>query len=262
MTASLPDDRTVGVRLVGGPTAIVEIGGLRLITDPTFSGPGRQGSAHAALTKLTGPALGVDDLGVIDAVLLSHDQHGDNLDDEGRRFLTRVPTIISTEAASQRLGANVRGLAPWRRTTLRRPGGTDLLVTAVPAIHGPDGMEESSGPVIGFVLRGEGVPTVYISGDNTSLRVVEEVAHHLGPVDVALLFGGGARTTRLDAFLTFTSDQLPKAARILECRNVVPMHCEGWAHLTEGPDSVREAFVAAGMSERLVLLEPGAVTRL
>jgi L-ascorbate metabolism protein UlaG (beta-lactamase superfamily) len=262
MPVSPREVSSVRVHLIGGPTAIVEIGGLRLLTDPTFSGPGPQESGSAVLTKLTGPALRFDDLGVIDAVLLSHDQHGDNLDDAGRQILPRVPTVISTLAASQRLGDNVRGLTPWRQLALTRPDGSGLIVTAVPAVHGPDGMEDSSGPVIGFVVRGDGVPTVYISGDNASLRAVEEVAHHLGPVDIAVLFGGGARTTRLDAFLTFTSDQLVSATRILGCRRMVPVHCEGWAHLTQGPGSVREAFAAAGLAERLTLLEPGAVATI
>ena len=84
--------------------------------------------------------------------------------------------------------------------------------------------------MIGFVLHGEGLPTVYVSGDNASLRVVEEVAHHLGPIAYAVLFGGGARVPRLDAFLTLTSDQLPRATELLGAERVVPAHSEGWAH--------------------------------
>lgn len=249
---------SVNVVLVGGPTATVEIGGLRLLTDPTFSGPGEQRSGSGVLTKLTGPACTIDEIGPLDAVLLSHDQHADNLDEAGRDALSRAPVVVSTKAAAERLGENVVGVAPWQRQTLVRPDGSDLLITAVPAVHGPDGMESSSGPVIGFVLHGDGIPTVYISGDNASLRVVEEVAHHLGPIDFALIFGGGARTARLDAFLTFTSEQIAAATRILGALKVVPVHCEGWTHLTQGQQSVRTAFADAGMMDQLVLLEPGA----
>jgi L-ascorbate metabolism protein UlaG (beta-lactamase superfamily) len=111
--------------------------------------------------------------------------------------------------------------------------------------------------VIGFVLHGPGVPTVYVSGDNASLRVVEEVAHHLGPVDFAVLFGGGARVARLDAFLTFTSSHLVEATLLLGARRVVPVHSEGWAHFTDDQESVRRAFTEAGLDDRLALLEPG-----
>lgn len=248
---------TTRIELIGGPTVLIEISGLRLLTDPTFSAPGPQGSGAATLTKLTGPARSPEGLGRIDAVLLSHDQHADNLDDAGRAVLAPADRVITTQAAAERLGDNAVGLSPWTRMVLPRPDGSELLVTAVPAVHGPEGMGASSGPVIGFVLRGDGIPTVYISGDNASLRLVEEVAHHLGPVDIAILFAGGARAARLDAFLTFTSSQLPQAARILGAPHIVPAHSEGWAHLTDDQPSIAAAFAAAGMSDVLHLLKPG-----
>lgn len=251
--ARSPQPETIRVELIGGPTALIEVGGLRILTDPTFDDPGREG----ALVKLVGPARTPDELAPVDLVLLSHDQHADNLDVAGRAFLSQVPLVLSTEAASSRLDAKVTGLGLWQRTAVQRPDGSELLITAVPAVHGPDGTEASSGPVIGFVLHGHGVPTTYVSGDNASLRVVEEVAHHLGPVTFAVLFGGGARVPRLDAFLTLTSDQLPTATRLLGARRVVVVHSEGWAHFTQDQASVARAFDAAGTADRLVLLEPG-----
>ena len=47
---------------------------------------------HVKLEKLTGPALSADAVGQVDAVLLSHDQHSDNLDNSGKDFLTQVPS--------------------------------------------------------------------------------------------------------------------------------------------------------------------------
>jgi L-ascorbate metabolism protein UlaG (beta-lactamase superfamily) len=83
-----------GVRLthIGGPTALIEVAGWRLLTDPTFDAPGgryRFGWGTAS-RKTAGPALQPGDLGRIDAVLLSHDQHGDNLDAAGRSFRPRT----------------------------------------------------------------------------------------------------------------------------------------------------------------------------
>jgi hypothetical protein len=66
----------VRIQAVGGPTAILEVGGLRLLTDPTFDPPGDYPRPDGpTLVKLAPPALGPDDLGRVDAVLLSHDQH-------------------------------------------------------------------------------------------------------------------------------------------------------------------------------------------
>ena len=42
-------------------------------------------------------------------------------------------------------------LRPWRSTTLARPDGGELNVTAVPAQHGPDDTDDIVGPVLGFV---------------------------------------------------------------------------------------------------------------
>ena len=76
------------ITLIGGPTALIEIDGFRLLTDPTFDAPGTSYQLpHVKLEKLTGPALAADAVGEVDAVLLSHDQHSDNLDNSGKDFL-------------------------------------------------------------------------------------------------------------------------------------------------------------------------------
>ncbi len=73
----------LSVRLVGGPTAVLEHGGLRWLIDPTFSPPGEYGG----LVKTTGPAVAVEELGPVDVVLVSHDHHADNLDPAGRELV-------------------------------------------------------------------------------------------------------------------------------------------------------------------------------
>ena len=66
--------------VVGGPTVLLDLGGLRIVSDPTFDAPG----PHGYLTKTAGPAVACDQLGPVDLVLVSHDDHPDNLDDHGR----------------------------------------------------------------------------------------------------------------------------------------------------------------------------------
>jgi len=250
--------QSVNIQLVGGPTVIIEIGGLRLLTDPTFDPPGDHQVGARVLVKTSGPAISQADVGTIHAVLLSHDQHPDNLDNAGREFLRTVPLVVTTVAAAQRLESVAAvPLRPWRNTHLNRPDGTELKVTAVPAQHGPDGTEDIVGPVLGFALSGDSLPTVYISGDDASLPVVDQVRQHAGPIDIAILFLGAARTPLLDAYLTLGSAEAPEAAAILQARAVIPVHNEGWAHFTNTPWSVVEAFRAAGRNDQLVLLKPG-----
>ncbi|MGW3890070.1 MBL fold metallo-hydrolase [Micromonospora chokoriensis] len=57
------------------------------------------------VAKVTGPAVPAADLGDIHAVLLSHDHHGDNLDDTGRALLTSADTVLTrrVRAAATRI---------------------------------------------------------------------------------------------------------------------------------------------------------------
>src|ERR1700731_312695 len=101
------------ITLVGGPTALIEIDGFRLLTDPTFDAPGAYQLPHVKLEKLSGPAVSADAVGAVDAVLLSHDQHSDNLDNSGRDFLKSASRVLTTVAGARRLGGHAEGLAPW-----------------------------------------------------------------------------------------------------------------------------------------------------
>jgi hypothetical protein len=159
------------VLLVGGPTAVLEYAGLRLLTDPTFDPPGEH---EGGLTKLTGPAVTADEVGAVDAVLVSHDHHADNLDPGGRAYLADAARTLTTTAGAERLGGTAIGLEPWASVELERPAGDAVTITAVPALHGPEGSEPITGPVIGFVLRASDAPTLYVSGDNASVDVVRD----------------------------------------------------------------------------------------
>jgi L-ascorbate metabolism protein UlaG (beta-lactamase superfamily) len=247
------------IRYLGGPTALIEFGGIRLLTDPTFDAPGDYPVGQRKLVKTAGPALAAAEVGRVDAVLLSHDQHPDNLDRTGRAYAAQAPLVLSTASAQERLGGPVRALANWASHEL--PNG--LRITGVPAQHGPDGSEHLVGEVTGFVLEGEGLPTVYISGDNASLDVVRQIADRCGPVEIAVLFAGGAQTPLLeDAFLTLPSAGAAEAAQILGARHVVPLHFEHWAHFTQGPDTIRPAFEKVGLADLLHLLKPGEQVEL
>ncbi|BEL05433.1 MBL fold metallo-hydrolase [Actinoplanes sichuanensis] len=240
----------IPVQTFGGPTALFEYGGLRVLTDPTFDQPRTYPSpSGVTLTKLTPPAAAPDTIGRIDVVLLSHDQHPDNLDDSGRALLADVPLTVTTPGGADRLGGTARGLAPWESLQVGA-----VTITAVPARHGPEGCEPITGEVTGFVLTGDGLPSVYVSGDNAALELVEQIAARFGPIDTAVLFAGAVRTGLFDgALLTLDSAQAADAARILGASRVVMVHFDSWAHFTEGRDALAKAFTAAGLADRVQL---------
>jgi L-ascorbate metabolism protein UlaG (beta-lactamase superfamily) len=247
------------VILTGGPTALLELGGVRLLVDPTFDPPGEYPlGGGRSLTKTEPAALTAADLGPVDAVLLSHDQHPDNLDTAGRAAVADAPLVLTTAAAAERLGGTARALGAGETV----PVGA-LQVTGARAEHGPPGAEALTGPVTGFVLHGAGLPTVYVSGDNASLTCVDEVAAGFPQVDVAVLFAGAARTALFDgAPLTLTGEDVAAAVRRLDAPRVVVVHVDSWAHFSETRDDVRAALAAAGLADRLVECPPGVRTEV
>ena len=249
------------ITVLGGPTAVIDLGGLRIVSDPTFDAAG----PHGYLTKTAGPAVDEDALGPVDVVLVSHEAHPDNLDDRGRAFARAAPLVLTGPVAAQRLGSPAVGLSPWTSHTLPRPdGGGDLTVLAVPAVHGPeDGERDAHGnvncEVIGFVLSGQDLPTVYVSGDNASIRTVAEISRRVPDVDAAVLHVGAARVpAKFDGRpLSLDSRRAAAAAAVLGADIVVPAHYDGWAHFSEGLPEIELAFHEAGLSSLLRIAPHG-----
>lgn len=255
------NDGNLKITLVGGPTVVLETSGLRLLTDPTFDPAGGEyTSGPVTLRKLSGPALGLDAIGPIDAVLLSHDQHFDNLDRAGRAMLGRAGRVFTTASGGRRLGSLAVGLKPWESAALPAPDGRALRITATPARHGPPGIEPVSGEVTGFVLAFDDRPNeaVYFSGDTVWFEGVEEVARRYKVTAIVLTMG--AATPLGPQPVTMTAADAIKTAHAFPHVVIVPVHFEGWAHFSEGPDDIQKAFAGAGLSNRLRLLEPGQST--
>ncbi|OJG90980.1 hypothetical protein RV15_GL000976 [Enterococcus silesiacus] len=166
----LIDNRLFDLTYIGGPTVILEIDGLRFMTDPTLDAQGSSfANDHTTLEKTKGPAL--TEIDNIDIVLLSHDHHHDNLDYSGREFLKTVSKTYTTVSGAQRLGDNAIGLSPWKQDILFTTNGTQVTITATPARHGPAGIEKLTGDVIGFLITVAGKQPfeLYLTGDTRLL---------------------------------------------------------------------------------------------
>jgi L-ascorbate metabolism protein UlaG (beta-lactamase superfamily) len=231
---------------VGGPTVLIEIEGWRLLTDPTFDAPGRRYHFGwgAVSRKVTGPAIPAAEIGRIDAVLLSHDQHEDNLDAAGRALLPNAGTIVTTAAGAKRLGGAARGLEPWQSTRLEAPDRPTIEVTATPCRHHPPGFHPIVGDVIGFALRWDG-GSLWMSGDTVLYDGVREVARRV-EVDVALLHVGGVRFEVTGPLrYTMTGADAVELCGLLRPRVAIPIHYEGWRHFRDGREGVERALADA-----------------
>ena len=238
--------------VLDGPATVIDLGGLRIVSDPTFDDAGPSGY----LTKLADARVTEAELGAVDVVLVSHDQHPDNLDARGREFALAAPLVLTTADSAPRLGRNAVPLPAWSSHTVVRPDGHGvLLVQSVPAVHGPEDAERDAHgnvncEVVGFVLSGEGLPTVYLSGDNASIRTVAEISRRIPRIDAAVLHAGAARVAAKFGGrpLSLDSRRAAAAAAVLGAPIVIPAHYDGWAHFSEGRAEIELAFEEAGLS--------------
>ncbi|WP_157252847.1 MBL fold metallo-hydrolase [Nonomuraea typhae] len=179
---------------IGGPTVLIEFGGWRLLTDPTFDPPGRTYSFGwgTSSRKLTGPAIAAADLPDLDAVLLTHVHHGDNLDHAGFALLPAADTIVTTSSGARSLPHPARGLRVGQTTRLETPGRPPIDITATPCRHGPPLSGPVVGEVIGFALTwpGQEHGPLWITGDTVYHRALRNTAARLRPGTILLHLGG------------------------------------------------------------------------
>ena len=170
------------VTWLGHATVLIELDGVRLITDPLL------GSRVGFLTR-TGGAVDPAAVADIDAVLLSH-LHADHAHVRSLRALgTGLPVLAPAGSRRWLAGkgfTDVRELAAGQELEL---GG--VHVRATPASHSRGRWRGGGGPApIGFLVSGS--QTVYFAGDTDLFAEMEQMA---GTVDLALLpISGWGRT--------------------------------------------------------------------
>jgi len=198
---------------VGHATALIELDGVRLLTDPLL----RTRVAH--LRRLV-PVCDVP--GPPDAVLLSH-LHYDHVDVASLRHLGRSVRLVVPQGAAgifrRRLHRDVVELAPGESAEVGA-----VTVRAVPAEH--DGRRHPFGgriEAVGYVVSGS--QSVYFAGDTDFYEGMSELAG----TDAALLpvsgWGSKVGPGHMDAA------RAAKALGLIGPRLAIPIHWGTYAPL-------------------------------
>ena len=240
---------TITFTHIGGPTTLIEVEGWRILTDPTFDAPGRtyKFGWGTSSRKTTGPAIAAADIGRIDAVLLTHEHHADNLDDVGRSLLPNAEVVLTTGSGARRLGPNARGLGDWDTTRLEAPGKPAIEVTATPCRHGPPGSHPIVGDVIGFSLSWSGQEhgAVWISGDTVLYDGVRSVADRIDVGTAIVHLGSVHFPITGPVKYTMTAKDAIELCELLRPQTVLPVHYEGWSHFKQGRPSIQHELARA-----------------
>ncbi|GIG38503.1 MBL fold metallo-hydrolase [Cellulomonas phragmiteti] len=177
---------SVQVRWLGHATVVLDVGGVRIVTDPLLQ-------RHAGvLRRRGGRAPRASDWAGADAAVVSH-LHHDHAELGSLRMLGPVPVLAAPSSAHWLASHGVRGVgvAPGRWCTLTGRVGGSARVRTVPAEHGHRPMPHRPNAATGFVMRGGGL-TVWFAGDTGPFPGLAHVPDLAGaPVDLALVPVGG-----------------------------------------------------------------------
>ena len=149
-------------------------------------------------------------------------------------------------------------MSDWESITVEGAEGGAVTVTGVPAQHGPDGTQEITGPVTGFLITTGDGTKIYVSGDTVPFAGTEEIASRYAPVDLAILHLGRVQIDPTsDTTFSLSADEAIRYAQVLGAHKVIPIHFEGWKHFTQGREQAERAFAASELAGRTYWLRRG-----
>ena len=262
----------IPVTFIGNATTLITAGGLTILTDPNFLHRGQHAYLGYGLVskRLKEPALNIDELPPIDAVVLSH-MHGDHWDRVSQQGLDHGLPIVTTPHAAKRLHhrgfAHALGLSTWQRHTITKDG-TTLDITSLPGRHAPGWSQRLLPPVMGTMLEFASAERsvrrrLYVSGDTLLVEELDEIPTRFDAIDAGVLHLGGTRLPaggRLPFGLTVTMDgrQGAELVALLALPKVVPVHFDDYGVFASPLSDFIGEMRRRGMEDRIIEPQRGA----
>jgi len=251
---STPADSGLRATWLGHSTLLIEIAGLRVLTDPVW-GPRASPSRLAGPRRFQPVPVALRAMPPLDLVLVSHD-HYDHLDYPTIRQLAKldVPFVTSLGVGAHLEAWGVRPeriveLDWWESHTLPANG---LTITATPSQHfSGRGLKDRNATLwSSFVLRSDR-HSVFFSGDTGLTTEYEAIRGRFGPFDLVMLEVGAFHPAWGDVHLG--PDNALKALSLLGGAPFLPVHWGTFSLAMHAWDQP---------AERLLELAPGADVQL
>jgi L-ascorbate metabolism protein UlaG (beta-lactamase superfamily) len=254
---SRPPDTGLRATWLGHSTVLIEIDGLRVLTDPVWG-------ARASPLPLVGPKrfqpvpVALRALPPIDLVLVSHD-HYDHLDYPTIRALakTGVPfvTALGVGAHLQSWGVpaeRITELDWWESYQLP---GADLTVTAAPSQHfSGRSLSDHNATLWSSLAIRSARHAVFFSGDTGLTTEYATIAERLGPFDLVLLEIGAFHPSWGDIHLG--PENALKALKLLGGGAFLPVHWGTFSLAMHAWDEPVETLLALAPRQGAQLLMP------
>ena len=243
------------VTWLGHSTTLVEVDGLRVLTDPVWSdqvGP----MAGVGPRRFFPPPIALADLPAIDVVVISHD-HFDHLDMATMRAMRGWKTRFVVPLG---VGAHLEywGIPPSQIVELDWWGQVQvgaLSVVCTPARHASGRMliDDDAKLWAGWALLGPH-HRVYYSGDTGLFPAMREIGARLGPFDLTMIEVGQYGSAWPDWHIG--PEQAITAHGWVRGRVLLPVHWGAFALAFHGWTEPIERALVAGQVARATLVTP------
>ena len=256
--ADAPPSGQGSIQFIGTATTLIQACGFTVLTDPNFLHRGEHARLGYGLrsTRLTDPALEIDDLPNVDLVVLSH-YHEDHFDRVAEAKLPKRLPIVTTPPAAKALGrkgfSETRPLRRWETQTFRK-GEARIRITALPARHGPPLVSKALPATMGSLVAIEPRPgarplRLYVSGDTLVHDDLREIPRRYPDIDLGLLHLGGTRV--LGLLVTMDGHQGVELLKMVQPRTAVPIHYDDYTVFKSPLEDFHRAAAEAGLTHRV-----------
>jgi L-ascorbate metabolism protein UlaG (beta-lactamase superfamily) len=259
-----PDIATGSIVFIGNATVLIRYAGFTILTDPTFVHIHEQVSIGYGLhaTRLTNPAMEIDQLPPLDLVLLSH-FHGDHFDQVAEQKLDRTLPIVTTNEAAKELRnrgfARTYPLETWSSLRVVK-GDVALRISSMPGRHGPVLADLLLPEVMGSMLEFQSAPDnvlfrIYITRDTLVIDDLREIPRRYPGINLGLLHLGGTRV--LGIMVTMDGKQGVEAMQIVNPELAIPIHYNDYDVFKSPLSDFQREVAAAGLDHRVHYLTHG-----